>query len=185
MTTKELYNELNYVNHSREKRLFYANMVIAQPELIPQLLSIIFMIDDKRSPKAAWILEFFCTDYLYKFLPHLDVFLPHLKTLKLDSAIRPCAKICEYMAKAYFGKEPHNIKENLKPKQKEHIVETCFDWMITEQKVAVKAYAMITLYLFGKEMDWVHPELRIILEQDYVSQSAAYKARARQILKKI
>ena len=57
--------------------------------------------------------------------------------------------------------------------------------MITEQKVAVKAYSMHTLFLFGSEFDWVHPELRIILERDFSSQSAAFKARSRHILKKI
>ena len=34
MTKAELYKELNYVNHSREKRLKYANLVIDNPELI-------------------------------------------------------------------------------------------------------------------------------------------------------
>ncbi len=184
MTTEALYKELNYVNHSREKRTFYANLVIKQPELLPQLLDILFMVDDKISPRAAWVLEFFCNDYLDKFIPYLDKFLPELKRIKLDSALRPCAKICEYIAKAYFGKEENDIKTNLTNKQKEQIIEACFDWMITEQKVAVKAYSMSTLYLFGKEFDWVYPELRIILERDFSFQSAAFKARARHILKK-
>lgn len=185
MTTQALYKELNYVNHSREKRQYYANLVIDQPELIPQLIEILLMTTDKISPRAAWVLEFFCNDYLHKFIPHLNDFLPHLKTIKLDSALRPAAKICEYIAKAYFGKENHIIKEQLTNSQKETIIEACFDWMITEQKVAVKAYSMHTLFLFGREFDWVHPELRIILERDFSSQSAAFKARSRHILKKI
>ena len=44
---------------------------------------------------------------------------------------------------------------------------------------------MTTLYLFGKEFDWIHPELAIILERDFYNESAAFKARARHILKKI
>ncbi|GAL78179.1 hypothetical protein JCM19274_4678 [Algibacter lectus] len=54
MTTEQLYNELNYVNHSREKRLFYSKMVINNPALIPKLLDLLFMVDDKLSPRAAW-----------------------------------------------------------------------------------------------------------------------------------
>ena len=185
MTTEALYNELNYVNHSREKRLFYANLVIAQPELIPQLLDILFKVNDKVSPKAAWVLEFFCNDHLDQFLPHLDDFLPKLSTVKLDSALRPCAKICEYMALAYFGKELHAIKTTLSASQKEQIIEQCFDWMITDQKVAVKAYSMRTLFLFGQETDWIYPELRTILVRDFSTQSAAFKARAKQIFKKL
>jgi hypothetical protein len=185
VTTEALYKELNYVNHSREKRKFYANLVIDQPELIPQLLEVLFMVNDKISPRAAWVLEFFCNDHLEKFIPYLDILLPQLKHIKLDSALRPCAKICEYIAKAYSGKEKNTVKTSLTNSQKEQIIEACFDWMITEQKVAVKAYSMTTLYLFGKEFDWIYPELRIILERDFSFQSAAFKARARQILKKI
>ena len=57
--------------------------------------------------------------------------------------------------------------------------------MIGDYKVAPKAYSMTTLYLFGKEFNWIHPELAIILERDFYNESAAFKARARHILKKI
>ena len=57
--------------------------------------------------------------------------------------------------------------------------------MINDEKVAPKAYSMISLYLLGTEFDWVHPELITILERDFHTQSAAFKARARHILKKI
>ena len=68
---------------------------------------------------------------------------------------------------------------------REKITEACFDWMINEEKVAPKAYGMNALYLLGLEFDWIHPELQIILERDFSLQSAAFKARARHILKKL
>ena len=34
-------------------------------------------------------------------------------------------------------------------------------------------------YLFGKNYDWVHKELKLILEQNIPKQSAAYKARGK------
>ena len=37
----------------------------------------------------------------------------------------------------------------------------------------------------GNDHDWVHPELEQILERDFYSQSAGFKARARHILRKI
>ena len=57
--------------------------------------------------------------------------------------------------------------------------------MITDQKVAAKAYSMNTLYLLGKDFDWIHPELKRILEDNFHSGSAAFKARARHLLKKL
>ena len=65
------------------------------------------------------------------------------------------------------------------------MTECCFDWLITNQKVACQAYSMDALYLLGTEKEWIHPELKITLEQNISSQSAAYKARGRITLEKI
>lgn len=185
MTTKQLYEELNYVNHSREHRQKYALMVIANPELLPMVLDILFDVDDKRSPRAAWLLEFVARENLDAILPHLDRITEEMHKVHQDPAVRPIAKICEYLIEAYYHKNPNHTKDYLKPIHKERIIELSFDYMITDQKVAAKAYSMNSLYLLGKDYDWIHPELVQILEQGYASGSAAYKARSRHLLKKL
>lgn len=185
MTTKQLYDELNYVNHSREKRLHYANLVIDNPDLIPKLLDILFMVDDKISCRAAWVFEFMCGENLEAAIPYLDDFTKNVSKVHLDSAVRPVAKVCEYLVKAYYSKNDNNIKTALSPQHKERIIEACFDYMINDEKIAPKAYAMNSLYLLGQDYDWIHPELTLILERDYQMQSSGFKARAKHILKKI
>lgn len=186
MTTVELYNELNYVNHSREKRTYYANLVINNPELVPKLLEILFKVNDKISTRAAWVFEFMCSKNIETVIPHLDYFTENINKVHLDSAVRPVAKVCELITKAYYGKNDNNlIKTSLNGVHKERIIETCFDYMINDEKVAPKAYSMSTLFLLGKEYDWIYPELVTILERDFSLQSAAFKARAKHILKKI
>ena len=185
MTTNTLYQELNYVNHSREKRLHYAKLLLADTNLIPKILDILFMVDDKISPRAAWVLEFMCGENLEAIIPYLDRFTEDMHKVHLDSAVRPVAKICEYLTKAYYGKERSKIKEALLPRHREKIIEVCFDYMINDEKIAPKAYGMNTLFLLGQDYDWVHPELALILERDFQIQSSGFKARARHILKKI
>ncbi|WP_298345191.1 adenylosuccinate lyase [uncultured Algibacter sp.] len=185
MTTKQLYTELNYVNHSREKRLFYAQMMQKHPELVPNLLDILFRVDDKISPRAAWVFEFMCSANINAVIPYLDLFTKNMHKVHLDSAVRPVAKICELITMAYSNKEENKIKTALTKTHKERIIENCFDYMINDEKVAPKAYSMTTLFFLGKEYDWVYPELTRILEDDFSKQSAAFKARARHILKKI
>ena len=185
MTKDQLYKELDYVNHSREKRLFYANLVINQPELVQPLLDILFDVDDKISCKAAWVFEFMCGEQLEAIIPHLDTFTQHVGKVHLDPAVRPMAKVCEYLIKDYYSKKETQIKLALTETHKEKIIEACFDWMINDEKIAPKAYAMNCLYLLGKEYDWIHPELAMILERDFHLQSSGFKARARHILKKI
>jgi hypothetical protein len=185
MTTEELYKELDYVNHSRENRKKYAVMVISNPELIDKVLDILFQVDDKVSTRAAWLLEFVARENLDAILPYLDRITKEMHKVHLDSAVRPIAKICEYLIEAYYHRSPNHTKKYLKSKHKERIIELSFDYMITDQKVAAKAYSMNSLYLLGKEYDWIHPELLQILEQGFASGSAAYKARSRHLLKKL
>ncbi|WP_369993966.1 adenylosuccinate lyase [Winogradskyella sp.] len=185
MTKEQLYKELSYVNHSREKRLQYANLLIANPELVKPLLEILFDVDDKTSCRAAWVFEFMCGENLDAIIPHLNLFTENISKVHLDPAVRPVAKVCEYLVKDYYSKHDNKIKSALTQKHKEKIIEACFDWMINDEKIAPKAYSMNSLYLLGTEYDWIHPELAMILERDFQMQSSGFKARARHILKKI
>ncbi len=182
MSTAELYQELSNVNHSREKRLFYANLVSDNPDLVSKLLEILFRVNDKASPRAAWVFEFMCSKDIERIIPYLETFTQNLHKVHIDSAVRPVAKVCELIAKAYNSKIDNKIKLALTSTQKECIIETCFDYMINDEKVAPKAYSMTSLFIFGKEYDWIYPELITILERDFAIQSAAFKARAKQIL---
>jgi len=185
LTKDQLYQELDYVNHSREKRLFYANLVINQPELVQPLLHILFDVDDKISCRAAWVFEFMCGEQLEAIIPHLDTFTQHVGKVHLDPAVRPMAKVCEYLIKDYYSKKETQIKSALTEAHKEKIIEACFDWMINDEKIAPKAYSMNSLYLLGTEYDWIHSELAMILERDFQMQNSGFKAHARHILKKI
>lgn len=185
MTNEELYKELSYVNHSRENRKKYALLIISNPELIPKVLDILFQVNDKTSCRAAWLLEFVARENLDSILSYLDRFTENMHTVHQDPAVRPVAKICEYLIEAYYHRDINHTKDYLKPEHKERIIELSFDYMITDQKVAAKAYSMNTLYLLGKEYEWIHPELSMILERDFNLGTAAFKARARHLLKKL
>jgi hypothetical protein len=177
----ELHNKLEYVSAHRENRQKMANEILSSPNLLPELIQICFQITDKASPKACWILEFVSYERLEWLQPHLDFFCSNIEKLKDESAIRPMAKVCQLLVTSHLKKT--GIQLNDFHIQK--ITETCFDWLITDTKVASKCYSIRTLYLLGKQTDWIHSELKIILEKDYPAHSAAYKAVAREILKKI
>lgn len=184
-TEKELYEELNYVDHTREKRLFYANIVLNDLSLLEPLLNVLFLVNDKNSYRAAWVLEYVFQKRLELIIPYLEEFTKNLHLIHFDSSVRPLAKICESVIKAYYSKKSNNIQISLTENHKKRITETCFDWLINDEKIAPKAFAMNTLYLLGQDFTWIHSELKSILERDYQKQSAGFKARARQILRKL
>ena len=173
----------NMENPRRENRERVANIVLENEKLSKDLISITFDVDNKVSIKAAWILEWICTHHeLDLIIPHLEEFSNKIATVKFDSAIRPCAKICEHLATAYYSKTENNIQKNLTNLQIDTIIETGFDWLITSQKIAVRAYTMTTLYLFGLEKDWIHPELKHLIETKIIHESKGTKARGKHII---
>ena len=185
MTKGELYESLDYVNHSREKRQQMATLILNNPHLVKPLMEIAFDVTNPISSKACWVLEFTTKNNFSHILPHIDLFTHNLVAVQLDSAVRPIAKICELLIIAYFSKTKNSVQETLTEQHLEVMATACFDWLIGEHKVAAKAYSMTALLLLGRKFDWIHPELKMVLEQHYAGGSAAYKARARMTLAKL
>ncbi|TVZ23182.1 hypothetical protein JM84_2100 [Dokdonia sp. Hel_I_63] len=181
MTLSELYNELAYVNHSREKRAYYAQLILNEPGLMELVLEILFMVDDTRSPKAGWIAEFATKEDITIIFPHLELFTTKMHTVYQDTALRPVSKICEELAISYFKIKNLQTRASLTKIQRERMVTAAFDWLITDQRVAVKAYSMTSLYYLGTEFNWIHEDLQRIMEENYMTSSAAYKARCKHI----
>lgn len=174
---------LDVENAMRVNRNKAATIVWDNPELFADLYAMAFEIDNKDSIKAAWVLEWICTHKsLELILPHLDSFTKNIKNVHFDSAKRPCAKICEHLAIAYSSKEDNLVKQTLTEKHIEQIVETGFDWLIGQEKIAVKAYTMQTLYLFGLQTDWIHPELEHIIRTKVIHESKGCTSRGKKIL---
>ena len=175
--------ELNAINALIENRKRVANIVLADKNLVKELVFLTFLVDDKISIKAAWILEWICThNSIELVLPYLKEFTNNISHLRFDGAIRPCAKICEHLATAKTSKTKNLVQEELTESHINKIIETGFDWLLTPQKIAVKAYAMNTLYLFGLQRDWIHPELKNIISTKIIHENKNTKARGKQIL---
>ena len=161
----------------RLNREFIRDYVFQNSEKLQFLIEIGLNENDKIHFKACWILELIFELKLELILPFLDDFIAKIPFYKNDSAIRPVSKICLFLSKSKTIK----LSEN----QETKIIETCLDWLIQDEKVAAKAYSMRALYNFGKKHPWINEELKMILSQDYPNHSAAYKAAAKDILKKL
>ena len=154
------------------------HQVLEEPELFNSLLILSFNTTYSDSHRAAWIVELLCLQDIKFIEEHLDYFVNHLNILINDSAKRPMAKICSLICDPKKGL-------TLSISQKKKMTSACFDWMIDDSAVAVKVYAMTTLYELGKTTDWVHPALLEILEQNFAASTAGYKCRAKVVMKGI
>ena len=169
-------------NAKRINRDRVVDIILNDTSHFAELISIAFQTTSKTHIKAAWILELVCEQQLQLLIPHLDFFAENLKNVSHDSAIRPVSKICNFLAIAYTSKKDLDFKNLIHKNHINTIIEVGFDWMIGTTKVATKAYTMNALFLFGKKHDWVHQELKLVLEQQIPTESAAYKARGKMTL---
>jgi hypothetical protein len=158
---------------------------VAFPQELPELLNIAFAEKKTVSEKACWILDMVMRDHLELLLPHLDYFCQNLGKVKLDGSVRPVAKICEMLVLSTLRSQNPVFVRAVHDDHLESLATACFDWLISEQKVAPQAYAMTSLFYLGKKFGWIHDELRQVLEQNYALGSAAYQARARMVLHKL
>jgi hypothetical protein len=172
----ELYKNIANSSAYRSSRDENALHILTNTNLFPDLLVIALTIEDKNHHKACWILELVLEKQLHLITNYLPLYCSSLSIFTNESALRSISKICMFL----------NQHLSLTDIQEQQITESCFDWLINENgKVATKAYAIRALFELGKKYDWIHPELKRILSDDYPKHSPAYKAVAREILKKI
>jgi hypothetical protein len=183
MTAANLYHELSLIDHSIASRNRMSNLILNNPVLHHELLKIAFSIDDSISCKACWVIEFSSSKEIDWIFPYLDSFIPQLSKVYRDTAIRPLSKVCMLLLQHHFTK--NNTLNILNETHLKDLVALTFDWLITNQKVAAKAHAMHSLYLLGTKYDWIHADLKMVLEKDYHAHTAAYKAKARHTLVRI
>ena len=178
----QLLTDLLQLNTTPENRKIFTQKLLASPILIEEILG--FILDEHKefSAKAARALELVCQKDAALIFQHKKKLFKIASIAKQDDVIRPLAKIFELWTLDHFSKNP---TIQLQTKDQERITAICFDWLISPQKVAPQAYSMQTLYLLGKKTAWIHPELKLILEQNYARGTSGYKARARKILQKI
>ena len=174
---KAFYKLVEESTAHRLNREFIRDYVIQNPDKLQFLMEIALDENDKIHHKACWSLELIFELKLELILLFLDDFISKISFYKNDSAIRPVSKICLFLSKS------KTIK--LTEIQETKIIETCLDWLIQDEKVASKAYSMRALYNFSKKHSWINEELKMILSQDYPNHSAAYKAAAKDILRKL
>jgi hypothetical protein len=179
------YNTIANSTAHRPIRDVISGEVFANPELFPILLKIALDVNDKNHHKACWSLELVLESKIEWLTEYLDVFCNTLQQYTHQGALRSVSKICLFV----IGNELKVRKSGgrfTESKHNEQITTACFDWLIyPDGKVAIKVYAMRTLYLLSKYNEWILPDLTRILSDDASKHTAAYISAAKDILKKI
>ena len=179
-----LYRHIEQSSAHRPSRDFNASLIFENPDLLKDLMTIALDPTDKYHYKACWILELVLEKNIGWLSPYLDDFCNSLSLYSHDGAIRSVSKIVQFAA-TFHCNGLQSGAAFLTELQLKKMTEVCFDWLIGDEKVASKAYAMRALFEIGKLQPWIYPELREILENGYAEHSAAYKAATKELLKRM
>lgn len=185
MTKEQLITELSTRRISKSEVDRLASSIVNDPSLVPTVLKRVFEEDGTDYFNAAWVFDNAMRRNLRLLLPHVDMFISGLPSLRSESTIRPMAHVCELLTVAYFKKKDALFKKSLSDKDLEQLVTVCFDWLIGKHKVAAKVFAMTSLFYLGEKFDWVHAELKLVLEQTMANGTTGYKNRAQKTLHKL
>ena len=173
----DFYKKIENCSGLKKSRDANKLLALSNPLFFAYLLEIAFNFKDKHHNRAWWIIELVCIENINLFLPYLEKFTQNIYSFGTESTKRSVCKIAFLLTEL--------PEESLNTSQKNRLVETCFDWLIEDSKVATKVYAMKTLFNLGKSISWVYPELKLILTQGFNKHSAAYKAAAKPILRQL
>ena len=179
------YDKIAKSTAHRPIRDHLSSEVFANTTLFATLINMALSVNDENHHKACWTLELVLETKIDWLGGYLTIFCNTLSKYRHEGALRSVSKICMF-AVVYDSKLQKSANRFITAQQREQITEACFDWLIDPKgKVATKAYAMRTLYLLGKNEEWINPELVRILSEDASKHTAAYTAAAKDILKKI
>ena len=184
MEDTHLISILNGITNA--KRIYRdkaAEDILQNPHLIPKLIDKIYDIEDPLHVKAAWVFELVCLQDITLLNPYIHQFISGMSHLKNESALRPVSKVCSLWNAYYFSEKTADVI--LSRQDIEQIIECNFDWLIEQHKVATQVFAMDTLKLWGNREEWIHQELKSVLQKNTDSGSSGYKAHARKLLKNL
>ncbi len=188
MLPKDLEEKLREIDSSQSKRREMVSWILRnKPHYVREMLQWTFNEESEFLVKSCRILEDICERRPEAFFKYMYLFFEQLPNIKNDTALRSCANICKMLCYSHYILKYKYFRDILNEDQRKVMAACCFEWLITNQKVACQAQAMDCLFYLGKDKmgAWIYPELIAILNRDAPNKSPGYQARARKVLKRI
>ena len=173
---------LEAVNARLKSRQDMAVLLLEQPLFFEELIRIATSSNHKLALQAIWTIEQALVINPLSLCEYVELFVKSLPEKHEDSNLRSFAKICSIILKIPMLKSRFDL---IPKRYKLHMVHCNFIWFTAPYRVAIKVHAMENLSRLITIEEWIKPNLIDIIELHYPTQSAAYKARARTVLKRL
>ncbi len=134
----------------------------------------LFLHDEYRIvQRAAWPLSYCVIQHPLLIKKHFGKLLKNLRKPGIHDAVkRNTMRLLQSV--------------DIPPRYQGTVMDTCFQYIATPgEPVAVKAFSLTVLEGLALQYPDIIPEIKLLIEENYDRETAAFKSRAKRLLKKI
>jgi hypothetical protein len=162
--------ELILQEYSKDHSIFIGKVLKQKPNLIPELLDIIYLEEEPVSRRAAWSLRLLFDDSPSILAPFYDDLIVHLGTIKLSAILRAVLAIISKI----------KIEEKWYP----FLLQYTTDAILSSQtEIATKAFSMDIFFQIAKSQPDLFYELEQMIEHIYPDASKGVQNKCRNQIK--
>ncbi|WP_405198940.1 hypothetical protein [Christiangramia sp. LLG6405-1] len=159
----------------------YATELILSNNLLPQTIELI-KFPQELSIKAWMIIEMLGRDNCEILGEFMSTIINSGKLYSDGSSKRCMMKIFSFLVESHFHKKsPIHLNHS----EIKEIIRLSFQFLMNDEKTAVKVFAMQNAYDLRTEEKWIESELKALLEKDISASTSGYRSRALKILRKL
>ncbi len=158
------------VEHSRAQAVRIAEYACSSAKHFRELMKCFLSAEYRIAQRAAWSVSWAARKAPAMIQPYLEDLVAQLQREDVHNAvIRNAVRILEEM----------ELPEDLQGE----VMNACFRFIQTPSTpVAIKAFSLTTLYNLSKTYPEILPELKLIIQERWDTETAAFKSRGRKIL---
>lgn len=163
---EELLKEKNI---TRAKALSIAEFASSSPRHFQELMKCFLSNEYRLAQRAAWCVSWAARKNPELIKPHIKDLVAQLgRTDVHDAVIRNSVRVLQEIE---IPKELHG-----------EVMNACFEFIEKPSiPVAIKAFSMTTLFNLSKDYPEIKNELRVIIENNWNNETAAFKSRGKKI----
>ena len=159
--------------HSKAQALKISAHACSSPEYFKELMQCFLSNEYRLAQRAAWSVSWAAKKNPELIQPYLKDLVEQLPRKDVhDAVIRNSVRILQQI----------EVPESLHGK----LMNCCFGFIESlSTPVAIKAFSLTTLFNLSKFYPEIKNELKLIIEERWNNETAAFKSRGRQILKQL
>lgn len=157
---------------SRRNTDYAASYIGSDPERFKELIELVFTGEPPLPQRAAWVVTAVCDKYPEMLTPYLNKVISKIEKFEHPGTRR---SLLRYLAEI-------EIPEH----QQGKLFDVCYKWLLSKNEPpAVKVHSMQILVNIARTQPELLREVKLIIEELTDDESAAIRARSRNILAKI